>query len=54
MTEAIAEYDQEMDWFELTTEVCTVILNPEEMKALVETAQYAVARRMELTRQATL
>lgn len=54
MSEVIAEYDQEMDWFELTTEVCTVILNPDEMKALVETALYAIARRMELTKKATL
>lgn len=54
MTETIVEYNESTDWFELTNEVGEFILNPEEMKALVETAMYAVARRMELTRQATV
>ena len=54
MTEAIVEYNECADWFELTNEVGSFVLSPEEMKALVETALFAVARRMELTRQATV
>ena len=51
---AILEYDPETDKFDLSTGSETRRLDPYDMRTLMETGQYAVALRMELTRQATL
>ena len=50
----IAEYYGELDMFRIMTSDTDYIITPDQMRELMETGQYAVAKRFELTGRITV
>jgi len=50
----IAEYDPETDGFCITRDGETINIDPNEMRILMETGQFAIAKRFEMTGRITV